>query len=312
MDNHKHIRIGTRNSPLAITQTNIIIKNMELNENEYSIVPVVSSGDKISGYLRNNGGKNLFSKELHQQLFENKIDIAVHSLKDLETPLPEGLEIACFSKRENPQDLIIFNNSFDWPNINKEINIGTSSLRRERFLNFYLQNKPYKISLCRGNIQTRLENLKKGKFDAIVLAAAGLIRSHLLDEGEIKNMPDFSCYFFDSDLLLPSSGQGVLAIVKRIDDDRFNNQINKVNDSNVQESALIERDFLNKINASCHDPLGVFAIIKDNIFELNVMFFDNLVEPLRINISGNIKNKEELINKFVKDFKKACEFRKTR
>src|SRR3989338_7056654 len=108
MHTNTKIRIGTRQSHLALVQTNLIIKAMRLNEHEYSIIPIVSTGDTTKGLLRNQGGKALFAKELHQALLDNNIDIAVHSMKDLETPLPEGLAIGAIAKREDPRDAIIF------------------------------------------------------------------------------------------------------------------------------------------------------------------------------------------------------------
>lgn len=314
MDTHNNIiRIGTRKSPLALIQTNIIINYMKLQEHEYSINRVISSGDNTTGYLRECGGKNLFSKELHQQLLDNKLDCAIHSLKDLETPLPEGLEIAAFANPEDPSDVLIINSNLNWPNPIKPIKIGTSSLRRERFLNYYLQKSPHTINLCRGNIQTRIAQLTNGDFDAIMLAAAGLKRSNFLKDNQLNGLNGFTHHIFPTSILTPSSGQGILAVVKRAADNRFEKYFKKINNVNAENSTKIERYFLKAIHATCHDPIGVHATIEDiNNFTLNIMYFDHLIEPLTLKIYGNIKNYIKIVDELVIEFKKACAFRKSR
>lgn len=311
MSTHNKIRIGTRQSPLALAQTHLIINKMALNESEYCIVPVISTGDKIEGLLRNQGGKALFAKELHQQLLDNVIDIAVHSMKDLETPLPTGLAIGAIAKREDPRDMIILKPGLDWNNLKHEITIGTASLRREQFLKFYL-NQKCKIVPCRGNIQTRINKFKNGEFDAIILAVAGLKRSNIFHEGKLIGLEEFSYHVFDTETFVPASGQGALAVVKRADDKKFDHLLNQLNQTKSAEEIRIERYFLESINATCHDAIGAFAQINNQEFALQVMFFDHLQSPLSLGTGGKLLNKLELLNSLNNMFKKACDFRKSR
>lgn len=311
MSTHNKIRIGTRQSPLALTQTHLIIKEMELKEFEYEIVTVISTGDKTEGLLRSQGGKALFAKELHQQLLDNVIDIAVHSVKDLETPLPEGLAIGAITKREDPRDMIILKPGLDWHNLENEIIIGTASLRREQFLKFFL-NQRCKIFPCRGNIQTRINKFKNDEFDAIILAVAGLKRSSIFNKGNLIGLEGYPYYIFDTETFTPASGQGALAVVKRINDKNFDHLLHQVNHTASAEEINIERYFLESINATCHDAIGAFAQINNQKFSLQVMFFDHLLSPLSLSIGGKLDEKTELLNSFNDMFKKACEFRKSR
>lgn len=310
MHTNTKIRIGTRQSFLALAQTNLIINEMGLSAHEYSIIPIISTGDKTKGLLRNQGGKALFAKELHQELLNNNIDIAIHSMKDLETPLPAELTIAAIAKREDPRDVIIFKKELDWNNENnKHISIGTTSLRREKFLQFYL-NKNCTIVPCRGNIQTRLNKLKNNEFDAIILAVAGLKRSKILHNGELQNLDEFSYHIFDTETFVPASGQGALAIVKRTNDNSCNDLLNKINHQPSVEEIKIERYFLEQINATCHDAIGAFAYIYNQEFYFNVMFFDHLQSPLSLGMGGKLADKHEILDNLLDTFKKACEFRK--
>lgn len=311
MSTHNKIRIGTRQSPLALTQTLLIIKEMELKEFECEIVPVISAADKTEGLLRNQGGKALFAKELHQQLLDNVIDIAVHSMKDLETPLPNGLAIGAIAKREDPRDMIILKPGLDCHNLENEITIGTASLRREQFLKFYL-NQKCKILPCRGNIQTRINKFKNGEFDAIILAFAGLKRSNIFHEGKLVGLEEFSYHVFDTETFVPASGQGALAVVNRTNDKKFDHLLQKVHHTTSAEEISIERYFLENMNATCHDAIGAFAQINNQKFSLQVMFFDHLQSPLSLETGGKLTNKTELLNSLNDMFKKACDFRKSR
>jgi hydroxymethylbilane synthase len=310
MNTHTKIRIGTRQSPLALAQTDLIINQMELSESEYCIVPIISTGDKTEGLLRNQGGKALFAKELHQQLLDNNIDIAVHSMKDLETPLPTGLSIGATSKREDPRDMIILRPGLDWNNLEKTaITVGTASLRREQFLKFYL-NKNCKVAPCRGNIQTRINKLKDGEFDAITLAIAGLKRAKIFHNGKLNDLENFSYHVFDTETLVPASGQGTLAVVKRTDDKRFDYLLQKINHQESAEETSIERYFLENIHATCHDAIGAFAQVNNQEFTLSIMFFDHLKSPLHLSSGSKVAEKYELLDSLLNTFKKACEFRK--
>ena len=167
------IRIGTRKSALAMAQAKQVADAMNINGN-YELVPIVSSGDKIDGPLRDHGGKSLFTKELDLALLQGDIDLAIHSMKDVETPLANGLEIAAVPLRADARDVLITNPNAQLDNLQNTITIGTSSLRRERQLTLHYPN--FSILPCRGNIQTRLQKYANGEFDGIILALAGLVR----------------------------------------------------------------------------------------------------------------------------------------
>lgn len=263
------IRIGTRKSALAIAQARQVAAAMNVGL-QYELVPIISSGDKIAGPLHEHGGKALFTKELDLALFDGEIDIAVHSMKDVETPLPEGLEIAAVPSRLDPRDVLILNPNVDLGNITTNIIIGTSSLRRSHQLTFHYPN--ISTSPCRGNIQTRLQKYVNGDFDGIVLALAGLTRMGIFNNGNIDGIAAH-INLLDTSSFVPAPGQGALAIVKRSEDTRFDDILQKVNHHDSFLAIQMERKITEALNLSCHDPVGIYAFIEGAIFSVHAQLF---------------------------------------
>lgn len=248
------IRIGTRASKLALWQAEFIAAELrrEYLNLEVELVKIQTTGDKIlNSPLAKIGGKGLFTKEIENALAENKIDLAVHSLKDVPNELPQNFKIAAVTKRANPFDAFVSNKFSAIEEMPEGAVIGTSSLRRAaQILNFF----PHlKIENLRGNVDTRLKKLDAGNFDAIILAAAGLER---LGYGERITQILTE--------IIPAAGQGALAVEIRADDFKTAELVKFLNDEQTFQAVKIERDFLKVIGGSCQIPVGIFASILDN------------------------------------------------
>lgn len=292
------IRIGTRKSALAIVQTRQVIATMGIGTN-YELVPIVSSGDKVAGPLHACGGKSLFTKELDIALLQGEIDFAVHSMKDVETPLPEGLEIAAVPLRLDPRDVLITNPNVHLENHETNITIGTSSLRRAHQLKFHHPN--ISIVPCRGNIQTRLQKYTNGDFDGIILALAGLMRMGLFNKNRIDRvMADVQV--LETNSYIPAPGQGALAVVKRCGDTRFDAMLQRINHSDSFLAIQIERTISDSLNLSCHDAVGVFAQIEGGTFSVSVILF-NEEGHIKKKADGLLKNRDKIIQAFIEEIK---------
>lgn len=262
MQAQKHLRIGTRGSQLALTQTHIVRDALQVHYPNLTIEIVVISttGDKVTDrHLAEIGGKALFAKELEAALMDNSIDIAVHSLKDMPGFLPEGLIIDCVLPREDARDVLVsphYNNIDALPN---GAVIGTSSPRRKAQL---LHQRPdLHIKLIRGNVETRLKKVEQGEYDATLLACAGLKRLSLFNE----NMRIIS-----EKKLLPAIGQGVIAIERRIQDNNIQKILESIHCINTYSCINAEREVMRVINGSCYTPLAAYATLVDgNIIELH-------------------------------------------
>lgn len=257
----KILRIATRKSPLALWQAEYIgekIKHFWPSIN-IEFLPLVTSGDKfLQDKLLAEGGKGLFVKELEEALLAKRADLAVHSMKDVPAFFPEGLMLAAISKRHSPFDAFIAKNHCNLQNLPSESKIGTSSLRRQAQL---LAFRPdLEIVPLRGNINTRLDKLQQGEFDAIILAVAGLERMGL-DRSISEILPE--------DLMLPACGQGALGIECRSDDQRILSLIAPLNDPDTALCVHTERQVNALLGGNCHVPLAVFCTIKKNK-ELNL------------------------------------------
>ncbi|MBQ6006799.1 MAG: hydroxymethylbilane synthase [Selenomonadaceae bacterium] len=247
------IKIGSRASRLALWQAEFVAAELKkfFPELEIEIVKVHTTGDKIlDAPLAKIGGKGLFTKELELQMAAGKIDLAVHSLKDVPTVLPEGFKIAAITRRAQPFDAFISNKFLTFDALPKNSIVGTSSLRRAAQI---LSLRPdLQIKNLRGNVETRLRKLDSGEFDAIILAAAGLERlgyssriGHLLTE------------------IIPAAGQGALA-VETLDDTEIFQMVEPINDAETCMAVEVEREFLTEVGGSCQIPVGVFAQIVGN------------------------------------------------
>lgn len=240
------IKIGTRASRLALWQANFVAQKLsEIFPVE--IVKIQTTGDKIlDAPLAKIGGKGLFTKEIEVALAAGKIDLAVHSLKDVPSELPAGFEIAAVTQRENPFDAFVSNKFSSLEEIPSGGVVGTSSQRRAAQI---LNLRPdLKIENLRGNVDTRLKKLDAGNFDAVILAAAGLER---LGYGyRIRKILTE---------IIPAAGQGALAVEIRAGDSEIRDAVQILHDGKTFAAVKFERDFLKKIGGGCQIPVGVFA-----------------------------------------------------
>lgn len=254
------LRIGTRGSPLAMAQTH------EARDLLASAVPALSApgaieiveikvtGDAVLDRpLAEIGGKGLFTKELDLAQLDGRVDIAVHSIKDVETFLPDGLELAAFLEREDPRDAFLSLKASSLSELPAGSVVGSASLRRQAQL---LNRRPdLEVTLIRGNVQTRLGKLADGVVDATLLANAGLRRLGLDDKATAVLSPEE---------MLPAVGQGAIGITCRSDDDRAKGWLAAVNHRETQVRVTAERALLAALDGSCRTPIGGLAEFKDD------------------------------------------------
>lgn len=249
------IRIGTRKSQLALWQANHIAKKLrEIHNIDVELVKITTQGDKILDVaLAKIGGKGLFVKEIEDALLKREVDIAVHSLKDVPTVLPEGLELIAITEREDPRDAFLsikYNNLKEMP---EGSILGTSSLRRKSQVIKLKQN--LEIKDLRGNVDTRIRKLEEGLYDGIILAYAGLKRLGL--ESKVK-------YIFSPTEIIPAVCQGFLAIEGRSDDSIIKELIQPLNHRESEIRATAERSFLKIVEGGCQVPLASYCEILEN------------------------------------------------
>ncbi|ANF98069.1 hydroxymethylbilane synthase [Paenibacillus bovis] len=252
----RKIIVGSRQSALALTQTGHVIDALtELGrqngiEVEFEIKKIVTKGDQILDVtLSKVGGKGLFVKEIEQALLNGEIDIAVHSMKDMPSVLPDGLVNGAIPKRVDPRDCLITRNGGGLDELPVGAKLGTSSLRRASQLKAYRPD--LQIESIRGNIDSRLRKLESEGFDAIMLAAAGLDRMGWSDR--------ISAYL-PADICLPAVGQGALGVECRANDEHMLQLLSLYNDDLTALTVTAERTFLAKLNGGCQVPIGAYAV----------------------------------------------------
>lgn len=253
--------VGSRRSKLALTQSQQFIDKLKLIDPslDIEIKEIVTKGDKIvDKQLSKVGGKGLFVKEIQNELFNKEIDMAIHSLKDVPSMIPDGLTLGCIPDREIPFDAYIAKNHIPLQELSEGSIVGTSSLRRGAQI---LSKYPHlKIKWIRGNIDTRLKKLETEDYDAIILAAAGLKRMGWSD--------NIVTTYLDRYILLPAIGQGALGIECRSDDKELLDLLSKVHNHDVAQCVTAERTFLSEMDGSCQVPIGGYATIaQDNQIE---------------------------------------------
>lgn len=278
------LRIATRKSPLALWQANFVKQQLQnLHPNlSIELLGYTTEGDNLlSSSLAKVGGKGLFVKELEKALLEDKADIAVHSMKDVPMDFPPGLQLGAICKREDPHDVFLSNQYetlFDLPD---KATVGTSSLRRQAQV---LALRPdLRIEVLRGNINTRIDRLDKGDFDAIILAAAGLLRLNM--QNRIRSYLPF----------LPAVGQGALGIECRSDDKKILEWLEPLNDPISYICVSAERAMSKGLGASCQVPVGGYATVSENLIILQGL----VAKPdgsllLQTQQQGNAKDAEKI------------------
>ncbi|WP_343128816.1 hydroxymethylbilane synthase [Buchnera aphidicola (Kurisakia onigurumii)] len=251
------LKIITRKSPLALAQTKYVQKKLYCINPKLKIqlIPIQTKGDIIFKKFKKNyiDTKRLFVEELEIALLQNKADIAIHSTKDMPIQMHPKLILSGICKRENPLDAFVSNKYQTLQELPQGAIIGTSSSRRKCQLLFLRPD--LLITPIRGNVETRLKKLDQGKYDAIILAVAGLKRLKL--KCRINEI-------ISPTILLPSCGQGSIGIQSKLDDKKINFLIKKINHKKSYLRTLAERSFCKKIGSSCQFPIGSFAILKKN------------------------------------------------
>jgi hydroxymethylbilane synthase len=245
------VRIATRKSPLALWQAEYVRDRlMALHPGlKVELLKMVTQGDKILDTpLAKVGGKGLFVKELEQGMLRGEADIAVHSMKDVPVEFPAGLHLAVICEREDPRDAFVSNHFARIDDLPKGARVGTSSLRRQCQL--HLWRPDLQIQDLRGNVNSRLQKLDDGQFDAIILAAAGLKRLGFQDR--IRD-------FLAPEISLPAIGQGAVGIECRADDARINALIAPLNDAPTRTRVLAERAMNHRLEGGCQVPIGGYA-----------------------------------------------------
>ncbi len=250
------IRIGSRESRLAVVQAEKVMDMLGGGE----LVTMKTSGDMIlDKTLDKAGGKGLFVRELDEALRTGRVDLTVHSLKDVPAELPEGLPILAYTMREDPRDVLVLPEHGNW---DKTKPIGCSSLRRKIQLKMLFHDT--EVKPVRGNVQTRLRKLEEGEYGALVLAAAGLHRLGL--ESRIYK-------YFTPEEMIPAAGQGILAVQGR--EGEFSEEAAKLDDEESRICAICERAYVRTLGAGCFAPIAAYAEVQGELMCLRGMYATN-------------------------------------
>ena len=258
------LRIATRKSPLALWQAEHVKRRLERHHVglQCELVPMSTSGDRfLNAKLTEIGGKSMFVKELETAIMDGSADIAVHSMKDVTAALPDGLEIGVYLEREDPRDALV-GAATGAPLANLEMlatgsRVGTASSRRQCQL---LDMRPdLEIGLVRGNVNTRLRKLDEGEFDALILAASGLMRLEMTARISAALAPES---------MLPAVGQGVMGIECRSDDEDVKTVVGVLDDTHARTCVLAERAMNAALGGGCTAPLAGFATLEGNALRL--------------------------------------------
>lgn len=254
------LKIGTRGSALALWQANHVASRIRSQPGapEVELVHIETEGDKIQDVaLSQLPGKAFFTKELEQAILDGRVDLAVHSLKDVETVMPDGLVMGAVLEREDPRDVLIARPGLRLDALPEGARVGTSSLRRRAFL---LRWRPdLEVADLRGNVPTRIQKLDDGRYDAIVLAAAGVKRLERADR-----ITDYLPF----DTLLPAVSQGAIGIQLRADDDAVARWIAPLEHAATRAATTAERALLREVEGGCQVPLGAHATVADGRLSL--------------------------------------------
>ncbi|KQZ30935.1 porphobilinogen deaminase [Mesorhizobium sp. Root552] len=251
------LKIGTRASQLAMAQAHEararLMKAHDLPESALEIVPITTTGDRIQNRpLSEAGGKGLFTKELEEALYDQRIDIAVHSSKDMPTVLPKGLELSTFLPREDARDAFIGKTAKSIVDLPKGAKLGSSSLRRQALIRRIRPDLD--VVLFRGNVQTRLRKLDEGVAEGTILALAGLRR---------LGMEHIASDVMGLDVFPPAPGQGAISIENRIGDDVVAQMLRPIHHVETGQALACERAFLASLDGSCRTPIAGYATVAD-------------------------------------------------
>jgi hydroxymethylbilane synthase len=255
------LRVGSRGSQLALWQANHISGLLRERGHEVEIEIIKTTGDKITDVaLAKVGTKGMFTKEIEEALAEGRVDLAVHSLKDLPTEVSSGFEIAAITQRENPRDVFCSRQYSSIEDLPQRARVGTSSLRRQAQLKALRPD--LEIHPLRGNVDTRLRKLEAGEYDAVILAAAGLNR---LGKTELVKQ------VIPAEVMCPAAGQGALGIEIRAGDSAVRAYLAFMDDHAARAATTCERALLNKLGGGCQVPIGAFAEVHNGRLHLEAI-----------------------------------------
>ncbi|WP_455539001.1 hydroxymethylbilane synthase [Terrisporobacter sp.] len=282
------IVVGTRGSKLALVQTNWVVNELKKTNPgiEFEIKVIKTKGDLITHLpLHKIGDKGLFTKEIEQQLLDKKIDLAIHSMKDMPSNLPDGLKFASIPRREDARDVLVLKDGYKTiDDLPQGAKIGTGSKRRTYQL---LKYRPdLEIIPIRGNIDTRMKKIEDKNLHGVVLAAAGLIRAGFEDK---------ISYYIPTDIMIPAPAQGALAIEIRKGDSLVEDIVSHIKDEKTEIQVLAERGFLTGVNGSCHIPMGAYCDIKEDNITLTGIYGDEDGKKLvKKSIQGKVEEASKL------------------
>ena len=253
------LRIGSRTSPLALAQTEEVIVELRsrIPNWDFEVIPFVTDGDSRNSTPISNLGRGAFTTDIQNALVNGEIDLAIHSAKDLPNTLPEGLSIFCISSRKDPRDVMINKWGVSLKEMPSGAVIGTGSPRRKAILQS-LRNDITVVPI-RGNVGTRIDKIDRENIDAVVLAAAGLVRLNRMEEVN---------EFFDTDIFVPDVGQGIIAVQVRSEDIATFSLLNEIQHQPTQIALIAERAFLNALGGGCKVPVAAYASIEGDAVNL--------------------------------------------
>ena len=262
------IIIGSRGSKLSLAYANkvksLILSGDQVTSKKITIETIKTSGDLFQDKrISEIGGKNLFCKEIEDNLIKKKIDIAVHSLKDMDSIETKGLVIQAYIKRNDPRESFV-SKKYQKLSDSKGAKIGSSSRRRE--LQLKLFDKNVKVASIRGNIDTRIKKIESGEYDGAVLALAGL---------KMLSLEKYAKEIFPIKDFIPTAGQGIIAVQCREEDETIRKILRKINHTETEICALTERSFLKTLGGDCNTAVGCSAILKKENIQLNAQLFSD-------------------------------------
>ena len=293
------IRVGTRGSKLALKQTELVLEKLKQlseikNKFSFKIIKVKTEGDIKKSKILKSGYKGFFTKKIDKLLLKKKIDLAVHSAKDIPSKIDKNIIISAFLKREDPRDILFSKKNYTFNNLPRNFTVGTSSIRRKKQI---LNIRPdLNIKHIRGNIETRIKKFKKNKYDSIMLALAGVKRLNI--NYKKKNILDISKF-------IPAGGQGAIAITVLKNNSIISSLMKKINNNETEIEVKTERKFLKEIDADCDSPVGVNAKLINKIIILSVTVPNNSNYGMFFyKATGNFNRPEVLGNKVANIIKK--------
>ncbi|HFS67880.1 MAG TPA: hydroxymethylbilane synthase [Flavobacteriia bacterium] len=280
-----HYKIGTRKSELALKQAHSVGELIQSKGGTYEIIKINSEGDlDLKTPLHQIGYTGVFTKALDIALMENMIDIAVHSLKDVPTILPEKIKQIAVLKRDNPLDILLLKNAEI--NFDQELTIATGSIRRKAQWLYKYPN--HKIVGLRGNVNTRIQKLQENSWNGAIFSHSGLDRINLIPKNHIQ-----------LDWMISAPAQGIISIVALKKNKEMENFMQQFNHKETEIASSIERDFLNELEGGCSAPIGALAKIKNNM----VYFTGSLTSP---NGENHLEIKREISLDKITNFGRVC------